>query len=133
MTVRNRPSLLVHKLDHDKSTALLRSKCPQPELATLVASPMVAIVGKSGIATVCTEGVGWYAHNDLYVLMWCDRYGIEDFIKITYDELMSLVSDEVVDLATFIRSFGDRLEVNFDIWYGYGLGFNQVFNTKVGV
>ena len=38
---------------------------------------------------------------------------------------VSLISDEQIDLAEFVRMFGDRLENNFYIWYRYGYDFSQ--------
>jgi hypothetical protein len=43
----------------------------------------------------------------------------------TADELASIMSDEFIYLDEFVRSFGDRLETNYDIWYDQAQGQSQ--------
>lgn len=120
---RERTSLMVTLLDRDKATAFVRNRFDNDRL---VAEPMVVVNGKKGLATVCTEGVGWVKDEDgLYTLLFDDINSFGMWVDITEDELFSLMSDEQTDLATFIRVFGDRLETNFDIWYSRGRDCSQ--------
>jgi hypothetical protein len=87
---------------------------------------MVVVNGDKGIATVCTEGVGWFIDGEglLPVNYHVGQFG-SGYLDITPEELMPLISNETIDLADFIRSFGDRLENNFYSWVGYARGWNQ--------
>ena len=127
MTNYDRPSFMVTLLDRDKTTALIRNKFDNDRY---VAEPMVIVNGNNGVATVCTEGVGWYKDDKGYTVLFDDINSFGMWTEISEEELLSLVSDEQVDLAKFIRVFGDRLESNFSIWHSYGFQFDQ---TKVGV
>ena len=116
MTVYERKSVWVSKIDTDKATELLRSKDPEYDVK---AQPMAVINTAKGVATVCDEGVGWFA-NDEGKYMLLGYYGAfhEPSFMITAEELISIMSDEFIYLDEFVRSFGDRLETNYDIWYG---------------
>ena len=113
-----RKSIMVNKIDTDKLTELMYWKNvesgsdsrPEGEAMVIVNTP-------KGLATICNEGVGWFKdENNKYVVT--GYMGYSDVVyRITEDELLSLLSSEQVDLAEFIRSFGSRLEVNFDLWY----------------
>lgn len=127
MTDYDRPSFMVTLLDRDKTTAFIRNKFDNDRY---VAEPMVVINGRKGLATVCTEGVGWYKDDKGYTILFDDINYIGMWTEISDEELASLISDEQTDLADFIRMFGDRLESNFYIWYRYGHTFDQ---TMVGV
>lgn len=73
---------------------------------------------------ICDEGVGWPVHTTepLVLELWKK---IEDTISIfptatatlNEDDVRDLITDETVDLADFIQTFGSRLEVNFRQWY----------------
>ena len=116
MTVYERKSVWTSKIDVDKATELLRSKDPEYDVK---AQPMAVINTAQGVATVCDEGVGWFA-NDEGKYMLLGYYGAfhEPSFMITAEELISIMSDEFVYLDEFVRSFGDRLETNYSIWYG---------------
>ena len=124
---RERPSIMVNKIDNSKLTELLISKRGRNDIE---AESMVVVNTPKGLATICTEGVGWWEGEKGYLVG-----GYVGFNNITYyltkDELLSVLSDEQTDLSQFINSFGDRLENNFDLWY------HQVSKTpqemKVGV
>jgi hypothetical protein len=84
--------------------------------------PMDAVVleGRAGgsFAVVNDEGVGGYETND-HVRVWF-YYGvnglyIHDTMVPSSDVLDAVTTDEV-DLAEFIRTFGDRLDTNHSIW-----------------
>lgn len=110
---RERPSIMVSQIDNSKLTELLISKRGSNDIE---AESMVVVNTPKGLATICTEGVGWWEGEKGYLVG-----GYVGYSNITYyltkDELLSVISDETVDLAEFIRSFGDRLENNFDLWY----------------
>jgi hypothetical protein len=114
---------VVHLLDPEKTTKFLQTRLDNTEITY---DPMVVVNGDKGIATVCTEGVGWFIDGEgllpvnYHVGQFCSGY-----LDITPEELMPLISNETIDLADFIRSFGDRLENNFYSWVGYARGWNQ--------
>ena len=114
---------IVHTLDPEKTVKFLQAKLNNTEITY---DPMVVVRGDKGIATVCTEGVGWFIDDKglLPVNYHVGQYG-GGYLDITPEELMPLISNETVDLADFIRSFGDRLENNFYSWVGYARGWNQ--------
>lgn len=119
----NRQSILVNRLDGDKATALIRSKTTDTLAPDTVAEDMVVINTRRGLATVCTEGVGWFANDDGEYLLGAFIGYHETSYMITEDELKSCILGEMIDLKDFINVFGDRLETNFTIWY------NQAKNT----
>ena len=47
------------------------------------------------------------------------------YLDITLDELLPLISTTTIDLADFVRVFGDRLENNLAIWQSYAKGYDQ--------
>ena len=119
----NRQSILVNRLDGDKATALIRSKTTDTLAPDTVAEDMVVINTPKGLATVCTEGVGWFANDDGEYLLGAFIGYHETSYMITEDELKTCILGETIDLKDFINVFGDRLENNFTIWY------NQAKNT----
>ncbi len=114
---------VVHLLDPEKTTKFLQTRLDNTEITY---DPMVVVNGDKGIATVCTEGVGWFIDGEglLPVNYHVGQFG-SGYLDITPEELMPLISNETIDLADFIRSFGDRLENNFYSWVGYARGWNQ--------
>ena len=114
---------VVHLLDAEKTTKFLQTRLDNTEITY---DPMVVVNGDKGVATVCTEGVGWFIDDKglLPVNYHVGQFG-SGYIDITPEELMPLISNETVDLADFIRSFGDRLENNFYSWVSYARGWNQ--------
>ena len=123
-----RKSIMVNKIDTDKLTQLMYWKNVEVGSdARPEGEAMVVVNTPKGLATICNEGVGWFKNEDDKYLV-TGYLGYSDVVyRITEDELLSCVSSEQVDLAEFIRSFGSRLEVNFDLWY------NQVKDTPQNV
>ena len=119
--------IIVHVIDTVKATAFIKERLNAPEDADIHAERMAIVNGEKGLATVVTEGVGWYAdaNGGIPINYWSGNYGSGGYIDITEDELKSLISSEVVNLAEHIRTFGDRLETNFYIWRQYALGYPQ--------
>ena len=114
MTRRTRPSVMVNKIDNVKLGDLLNAKTDRNDLE---GEAMVVVNTPEGLATICNEGVGWFKNDDgKYLVGGWVGYSNPTFY-LSEDELLSFLSSERVDLAEFIRSFGDRLETNFDIWY----------------
>lgn len=114
MTRRTRPSVMVNKIDNVKLGDLLNAKTDRNDLE---GEAMVVVNTPEGLATICNEGVGWFKNDDgKYLVGGWVGYSNPTFY-LSEDELLSCLSSEQVDLAEFIRSFGDRLETNFDIWY----------------
>jgi len=114
---------VVHLLDPEKTTKFLKNKLNND---TVKSQPMVVVTGDKGIATVCGEGVGWFVDDKglLPIDYYVGEYG-SGYLDVTPEELMPLISNETIDLADFIRSFGDRLENNFYSWVYYTQGYDQ--------
>jgi hypothetical protein len=111
---RQRPSIMVNKIDNDKLTKVLISKRGKDDIE---AESMVVVNTHKGLATICHEGVGWWK-NDEEKYLTAGYVGFNNIVYyLTEDELLSCLSSEQVDLAEFINTFGDRLETNFDLWY----------------
>lgn len=119
--------IVVHVIDTDKATAFIKERLNAPEDSNITADRMAVVNGEKGLATVVTEGVGWFAdaNGGIPINYWSGNYGSGGYIDITEEELKSLISDETVNLADHIRAFGDRLETNFYIWRQYALGYPQ--------
>ena len=122
---RERESILVNRLDGDKATALIRSKTTDTLAPDTVAEDMVVINTRRGLATVCTESVGWFADDDGQYLLPAFIGYHETSYLITEEELKSCMLGETIDLKDFINVFGDRLETNFTIWYNQAMTAEQ--------
>ncbi len=119
--------IVVHVIDTTKATAFIKERLNAPADSNIEADRMAVVNGRNGLATVLTEGVGWFADKNggIPINYYSGNYGSGGYIDITEDELKSLISDETVNLADHIRVFGDRLETNFYIWRQYALGYPQ--------
>jgi len=116
MTEYKRESVWTSKIDVDKASKLMQDHFQDPAIK---AEEMAVINAKDGVATVCSEGVGWFANDDgkFLLLGYVGQYG-EVIMYATAEELISIMSDEFIYLDEFVRSFGARLETNYSIWYG---------------
>jgi hypothetical protein len=109
-----RKSVMVSQIDTDKLATLLNTKMDRDDLQ---GEQMVVANTVKGLATVCSEGVGWWKNDEgKYLVGAWVGYSNPTFY-LSEDELLSCLSSEQVDLAEFISTFGSRLEVNFDLWY----------------
>lgn len=73
--------------------------------------------GRETWAVICSEGVGYVPTDySLYELPVLFSMGGSSRYLIGQEVLWSAITDEEVDLADFIRTFGDRLEGNFSLW-----------------
>ena len=117
---------IVHTLDENSALALIRSKLGKPD-ADVTPENMVVVNGRNGLATVITEGVGWFADKNggIPINFYSGNYGSGGYVDVTEEELRGVISNETVDLADHIRVFGDRLETNFYIWQQYANGYDQ--------
>ena len=115
MTVYERKSVWVSKIDVDKASKLFQEHYQDPSVK---AEEMAVINAKDGVATVCSEGVGWFANDEgkFLLLGYYGAYG-EATMYATPEQLISIMSDEFIYLDEFVRSFGARLETNYSIWY----------------
>ena len=77
---------------------------------TIMMSHAVAVGRDGEIYILCSEGVGWKVKESTFTFNDYDR---NDIPLLT---IMQHVTGEM-DLADFVRSFGDRLECNFALWY----------------
>jgi hypothetical protein len=109
-----RESVMVSQIDTAKLTTMLNAKADRDDL---VGEQMVVANTVKGLATVCSEGVGWWKNDeDKYLVGAWVGYSNPTFY-LTEDELLSCLSSEQVDLAEFVQTFGSRLENNFHLWY----------------
>ena len=127
---------MIRLLDSDKLTELVCAVLEASGRSTDdVKVERLALVRTKGgkVATLCSEGVGWETNDDtgsLPIIVWHGWQ--QDYVYLPEAHVVSCVSDEVVDLAEFVRVFGGRLENNFHIWLNATAGVEQSFD-KVGV
>lgn len=117
---------ICHALHPEKTTAFIKQRLELDETSDIKAEVMLVVNGENGLATLCDEGVGWYADSEgkLPINFW-GKNGSGGYIDITPEELLPLISDTTMDLADFVRIFGDRLESNLYIWQNYAKGYPQ--------
>lgn len=76
--------------------------------------------GKPRVAIIGTEGVGWQSdkHSRIVSVPLYSNRGMSEArpVDIHRDMLATFATDEWVDLADWVRIFGDRLEDNLFIW-----------------
>ncbi len=125
---------VVHLLDENATLALIRNKLGKPD-ADVTPEYMVVVNGKNGLATVITEGVGWFAdaNGGIPINFHSGNYGSGGYVDVTEEELRGVISDKTIDLADFVRTFGDRLETNFYIWQQYAKGYDQSMSVVAGI
>lgn len=108
---------MVRQLDLPKLEKVIRRGLNASSTEQVQAEPMLVVNTAKGLATICSEGVGWWKNeNDMYLVGFYQGYS-NPSLHITENELLSCLSDTDVDMAEFINKFGDRLEVNYDLWY----------------
>ncbi len=81
------------------------------------------------LAVICSEGVGWQEDDkDGLVPFWVDfgHYGSHALkVRVHPRVIKECLTDEVVDLADFIRNHNDRLQGNFLTWLAQVRGVEQ--------
>lgn len=113
-------------LDTDKLTAVLR-QMTDIDNAQAWGNPVLVYGEGKSWAVVNTEGVGGKADDyDTPARVWWDRDLGDDYFAgylnddlVSFNDIQKCVTDELVDLADHIRIFGDRLDNNHAIWYGF--------------
>ena len=114
-----RNPIRVSQIDSEKAGAFFTQKAKDAGQDVIVmAEPFVVVSTGKGLATVCSEGVGWWANEDGKYLLggYIGAYG-EPTYFVTAEELASLISDEMIEFSEFVRTFGGRLETNYSLWY----------------
>ena len=115
-----RNKIRVSQIDSEKAGAFFTQKARDSgDSDTVVeAEPFVVVSTATGLATICSEGVGWWANDDGKYLLggYVGAWG-EPTYFVTAEELGSLISDEMIEFSDFVRSFGARLETNYSLWY----------------
>lgn len=105
------------KLDPAKLTEALQKAQPEHDLVPF--GELLLVTTKEGAAVLCTEGVGWTEHKGLVSVLAKNNEprSFQSFeVELPVEAVTEAATDEEVDLADFIRVFGDRLEANFRIW-----------------
>lgn len=64
---------------------------------------------------ICSEGVGWECNERGLILV--PTGDGDGGIYVSGTVLQKLKNGKQVDLADHVRTFGDRLENNFDLWH----------------
>ena len=114
-----RNKIRVSQIDLEKAGAFFTQRAKDAGQDVIVmAEPFVVVSTGKGLATVCSEGVGWWANEDGKYLLggYIGAYG-EPTYFVTAEELASLISDEMIEFSEFVNTFGDRLETNYSLWY----------------
>ena len=115
-----RNPIRVSQIDSEKAGAFFTAKAREAgqDDVTVIAEPFVVVSTGKGLATVCQEGVGWFANEEGKYLLggYIGAYG-EPTYMVTAEELASLISDEMIEFSEFVNTFGDRLETNYSLWY----------------
>ena len=123
---------MIRLLDVEKLTKLVYATLQADGFSTdgVEVERMAVVRTRSGkIATLCSEGVGWETNDDagtLPIMTWTQFH--QNYVYLPEAYVVSCVSDEVVDLAEFVRVFGGRLENNFHIWLNATAGVEQSFD-----
>jgi len=118
--------IVCHALHPEKTTKFIKDTLGVGDEVEINAEVMLVVNGKNGVATLCDEGVGWFADKvGKLPLNYWGKNGNNGYIDITPDQLIPLIADTTMDLADFVRIFGDRLETNLSIWQGYAKGYKQ--------
>jgi hypothetical protein len=117
---------LFHALHPEKTTKFIKDTLGVGDDVEINAEVMLIVNGKNGVATVMDEGVGWFADkNGKLPINYWGKNGNNGYIDIYPEQLVPLIADTTLDIADFVRIFGDRLETNVSIWQQYAKGYKQ--------
>lgn len=74
--------------------------------------------GDSKFALVCNEGVGWVQdeYSTIPVPTNVGHGWLNGRVHISVEVIKSCLTDKKVDIAEYVRVFGDRLDDNVAIW-----------------
>ena len=99
-------------------------KAGLPDWPALEAEDLaVGTTADGKVFVICTEGVGWEVIDDFKVEVYgsgTDSFSMFPVAMITLSRrevLEGMEAGEEVDLADWVRAFGDRLECNFGTWF----------------
>lgn len=125
----NRPlGYPVHVIDHEALTATLREKGLLHE--DYIVSPIAVVRTDKGLATICTEGVGWNETEDGQLGIEIRSGYMTQYPDVDTQIVLDSLAEDTVELASFIRAFGDRLETNFGLWKRMIDGIAQTFEKE---
>jgi hypothetical protein len=118
--------VVCHAIHPEKTTKFIKETLGIGDDVDINAEVMLLVNGKNGVATLCSEGVGWYADKaGKLPLNYWGKNGNNGYIDIYPEQLIPLIADTTLDLADFVRIFGDRLETNLYLWQQYAKGYPQ--------
>lgn len=83
---------------------------PLPQVIIAVDRGTPAIVNSEGVGAIATEG-------DVIEVYFSTGHTFFP-LELTLSEVADAVSEETIDIADSIRSFGDRLNANHHRWHG---------------
>lgn len=128
MTTFERPrGIFIQLLDVEKATAYLRKNFWEDAPETFKADGMAIVNGENGLATLCSEGVGWFKDENGMIPINFWMANSSGYYDIPAEDLPSLIHEtNFIDLADFIRNYNDRLENNFYQWKHYAKGYEQM-------
>jgi hypothetical protein len=126
-----RPSLIVRRLNTEvlseiAKEVIIAQYAPKREPVVHAEELVYAYLpGKGGIdyerlAIICREGVGWTPNERaLLPVMFHVGDGVTDALAWVGARRIQeqALTDEEVNLADFVRTFGTRLEANYMMWY----------------
>ena len=104
------PGVIVHLLDRDLLSAACGGRVP----ADSFMHTGIIHSKNDGYRTINTEGVSDKRDDHGKIAVYVNYGGWIDF---SYSEIADCVSGETIDLSSFVRTFGDRLESNFALAY----------------
>ena len=123
MTLGNRATgYPVRVVDRSKLDAVIRDRVvnvhggTEEDAMRYGAGSAVLVKTDKGVAYICTEGVGWWADEDGTIEVEFHSGMHIGYTAIPLEDVVACVSDQTVELADFIRTFGDRLDSNFWLW-----------------
>jgi len=116
----------VHIIDHEALTDTLRSAGLLNE--DYIVTPLAVVRTAEGLATICTEGVGWQELNGQLGIEIRSNY-MTQYPDIDTQLVLDNLAQDTVELGDFIRRFGDRLETNFGLWRRAIDGIDQTMET----
>ena len=122
-----KPTVMVEEFDYDKvreiAQAIVAAQYGGDASSVMPMHCAIGLIpntddgwGDPLAAVICNEGVGWEQddRNTIFVPCWQGINGVRVGTERLLNECRT---GEEIDLANFIRSFGDRLEGNFHTWH----------------
>lgn len=125
MTTTTRPQgAIATTLDPESLLKAGRAKyaeqCPEADASLLTNAPlpqMLIPVNRGEVAIVNGEGVGNIADENGNIEVWFAKGFQYVPLELSLEEVAGTVTDEKIDLADGIRTFGARLDSNHYTWF----------------